>query len=814
MNSFATWSCIALAVLQLAACDKPNDPKQCAGVAAPTANAGADAMVGRRTAAVLDGSGSTATRDGASLTYVWLLTRVPIGSSAALVNPSSVNPSLTPDLYGQYTASLVVHDGCSWSTADTVTITATNTAPVARVSADQTVPSWTRLTLSGANSSDPNGDALTMGWTIQSAPAGSIATLSSSSGVMPTFTPDLAGTYVIALVVSDGQLSSAPATVTVTATDDTPPNCSGVPAPMAHAGADATVSKKTPASLNGGGSTSNRAGATLAYQWSLTQAPAGSAARLVNPTTVNPSFSPDVSGSYTVSLVVHNGCARSAADTVTITATNTAPVARVSADQTVPRRTQISLSGANSADANGDPVTMSWTLQSAPPGSTAALANASGVAPSFTPDLSGNYVVSLVVNDGEVNSAPAIVTVTATNSAPVANPGASRQTDVATTVTITGSGTDTNGDPLTYRWTLTAAPSGSTAQLTNPDQATVSITPDVPGNYTLSLVASDGELHSTPSAMTVTANPRINPLSFQPVDAEYSKSKDRIIFVAASPNALYIYDPLTNTQEAVPLPTMPTSVSVSPSGNRAAVGHNGYVSIVDLSAKAVTATHPVTCDVLDVVLGDGDYVYAFPRVDQWESIRTIKISTGTETTSDQSIYAGTRARLHPDGRKLYGADNGLSPSDIERYTIGANGTATYAYDSPYHGTYEMCGDLWFEETGARIYTRCGNVFHSTDNRTTDMTYIGALGGLNGTIRYLSHSSAAGKVVVVKTNSDELRIYDTGYLNYDGSITLPKWVVGTTPHTPTGQFVFFNAAGTRKHVVLRVAGSDHGVVTYH
>src|SRR5207247_2440005 len=162
--------------------------------------------------------------------------------------------------------------------------------------------------------------------------------------------------------------------------------------------------------------------------------------------------------------------------------------------------------------------------------------------------------------------------------------------------------------------------------------------------------------------------------------------------------------------EAVPLPVAPTAVSVAPGGMTAAAGHNGWVSHVNLSPAAITSTFAVSADVLDVVLAANRYAYAFPRHDQWETIRCINLTTGAETQSGvSSIYAGTLAKLHPNGTAIYGADNGLSPSDIEKYDI-SGGTARYLYDSPYHGDFPMCGDLWISNDGLRIFTRCGNVF--------------------------------------------------------------------------------------------------------
>lgn len=101
--------------------------------------------------------------------------------------------------------------------------------PVANAGSAQSVSVNTSATLNGSGSSDPDNDPLTYQWTIKSAPTGSHATLSGATSASPTFMPDIAGTFVISLVVNDGFLNSAPATVTITATSASlPPNPSTI----------------------------------------------------------------------------------------------------------------------------------------------------------------------------------------------------------------------------------------------------------------------------------------------------------------------------------------------------------------------------------------------------------------------------------------------------------------------------------------------------------------------------------------------------------------------------------------------------------
>jgi len=91
---------------------------------APVAYAGPDQTLSvTNLVAQLDGTGSY-DPDGDALSYNWLLTSVPAGSSAALSDPTDDMPTINIDLVGDYDAALIVNDGLAGSAADTVTITA------------------------------------------------------------------------------------------------------------------------------------------------------------------------------------------------------------------------------------------------------------------------------------------------------------------------------------------------------------------------------------------------------------------------------------------------------------------------------------------------------------------------------------------------------------------------------------------------------------------------------------------------------------------------------------------------------------------
>jgi hypothetical protein len=90
--------------------------------AAPTAVAGFDQILDAEQFVQLDGTASS-DPDGDLLAYSWSLQR-PVGSTATLTDKASPTPGFTPDVVGQYVATLVVNDGLAASSPDSVTITA------------------------------------------------------------------------------------------------------------------------------------------------------------------------------------------------------------------------------------------------------------------------------------------------------------------------------------------------------------------------------------------------------------------------------------------------------------------------------------------------------------------------------------------------------------------------------------------------------------------------------------------------------------------------------------------------------------------
>ncbi len=90
------------------------------------------------------------------------------------------------------------------------------------------------------------------------------------------------------------------------------------------------------------------------------------------------------------------------------------------------------------------------------------------------------------------------------NTPPVADAGPDQSAVEGDTVCFDGSGSsDADKDELSYFWTLTEWPAGSSAVLDNPTVDNPCVIADLPGTYRVSLTVNDGTVDSVPSAAEV-----------------------------------------------------------------------------------------------------------------------------------------------------------------------------------------------------------------------------------------------------------------------------------------------------------------------
>ncbi len=275
--------------------------------------------------------------------------------------------------------------------------------PIAKAGPKQTVPEGQTVQLDGSASFDEDGNPLTYLWT---APAG--ITLDDNTFVKPTFiAPEVKvnTNYVFTLVVNDGTDNSDPSTVTITVLQINK-------RPVANAGPNKSYNEGTFVSLDGSLS-KDPDGDVISYKWTSMDG-----IILFDALGVSPSFNaPQVNNdkSYRFKLEVADGILTSLPDTVVITVVNLnkKPVAFAGGDQTVNEGAIVQLDGSLSADADGEVISFKWVVPA-----NVILSSATVSKPTFTaPQVHRDsiLVLSLVVNDGHINSDTDKVSITVKN---------------------------------------------------------------------------------------------------------------------------------------------------------------------------------------------------------------------------------------------------------------------------------------------------------------------------------------------------------------------------------------------------------------
>jgi hypothetical protein len=279
----------------------------------------------------------------------------------------------------------------------TAALSTSNQPPLANAGPDQNVNEGMTVTLSGANSTDPEGGTLTYSWIQVS---GTPVTLSNPSAAQTTFMPPNVGsngeTLGFQLTVTDSSGLQSMDTCLVNVLWINQP-------PSANAGADLSVNEGMTVNLNGTGS-SDPDGSALAYWWDQVTGPPVtlSSTSVAQPTFVAPPVGP-AGESLSFQLTVTDPSGAQARDTciVNVVWVNQPPVANAGPDQNVNEGVTVSLNGTGSADPDGGMITYSWLQTS---GSPVALDNPGSAQPRFLAATGGStssLVFRLTVTDPE-----------------------------------------------------------------------------------------------------------------------------------------------------------------------------------------------------------------------------------------------------------------------------------------------------------------------------------------------------------------------------------------------------------------------------
>src|SRR6056297_3104173 len=578
---------------------------------------------------------------------------------------------------------------CSSATVS-IDVDPVNDAPTAdagAASTDEDTP--VTVTLTG---SDVEGDPLT--FAIASAPgSGSLGAITqvdaTTAEVVYTPNADFNGADSFTFTVNDGTADSAPATISLTVNPVNDP-------PAADAGA-ASTDEDTPVTVTLTGSDVEGDPLTFAIASAPGSGSLGAITQ-VDATTAEVVYTPnaDFNGADSFTFTVNDGTADSAPATISLTVNpvNDPPAAdagAASTDEDTP--VTVTLTG---SDVEGDPLT--FAIASAPgSGSLGAITQVDATTAEvvYTPnaDFNGADSFTFTVNDGTADSAPATIslTVNPVNDAPTADAGAA-STDEDTPVTVTLTGSDVEGDPLTFA--IASAPgSGSLGAITQVDATTAEVvyTPnaDFNGADSFTFTVNDGTADSAPATISLTVNPVNDPPA---ADAGAASTDEDTPVTVTLTGSDVDGDPLTfaiatgpgNGSVGTITQVTPTSASVTytPSAD-----FNGTDSFAFTANDGTVASAPATVALTISPVNDPPAANDGTATTEEDIAVTISLS-GSDVDGDALTFAiagvpssgalGMITQLTPTTAEVtYTPTTGFSGSDSFSYTA-SDGTVASA----------------------------------------------------------------------------------------------------------------------------------------
>jgi hypothetical protein len=357
------------------------------------------------------------------------------------------------------------------------------------------------LCFDGSASYDPDGDDIVeYAWSLSSRPTGSSAAMSPINDEQSCFTPDIAGTYRVALRVAsekNGGLRTWSEEVGCdVTTQDRAPVAEFQCIPEGNVGEELCFDGSTSSDPDGDD--------IIEYAWRLSSRPTGSSANISPENAAQSCFTPDVAGTYRVGLRVASSPGNGGGENVwsrevfcSVTTQDRPPVALFECISAGKIGEKLCFNASASSDPDGDDIIeYAWSLSVKPTGSSAVISPQNAVQSCFTPDAAGTYAVALKVasmnteGEGEkVWSEQVVCNVTTQDRPPVALFDCISEGKIGEKLCFNASASsDPDGDDIIeYAWRLSAKPTSSSAEMSPQNAVQSCFTPDAAGTYTVAL---------------------------------------------------------------------------------------------------------------------------------------------------------------------------------------------------------------------------------------------------------------------------------------------------------------------------------------
>lgn len=344
---------------------------------------------------------------------------------------------------------------------------------------------------------------------------------------------------------------------------------------------------------------------------------------------------------------------------------------------------------------------------------------------------------------------------------------------------------------------------------------------------TIILKTNDSSLPSynlsiTASAPGITKN--IRPIDGNIVDAVFNKNTNTLYYVTSLPNKFVAYDVVGRTVlNEISLSKAPTSFAISEDWTKAAVGHDGSLSAINIPNNKVTATYSLNYSVNDIAWAENDWFCYTQNGGNFTSLHWINTADGSlyEETNDTELDSKSVVKKVPNQPFLIATRNATSPSGFIAYDIATKSKKSYAHMD--------LTNFWFSENGDYIFAQNLNVYRTTSSTETtkkfdlDIPAISKIKTGNESyfgLKDIYHSDnylwiLQGDSYLSESLTQIYQLEDNDYTlvkkyNYDIYCQTDEQ---TTPFKVSANFIFANKEGTEIGVLCKGISNNTWVIQF-
>lgn len=348
-----------------------------------------------------------------------------------------------------------------------------------------------------------------------------------------------------------------------------------------------------------------------------------------------------------------------------------------------------------------------------------------------------------------------------------------------------------------------------------------------PGQNTATVNLKTNDRYHASYSITVTAsapgnNANTRAITGNVIDAVFNKNTNTLYYVTSSPSKLIAYDvKARSVLNEIVLSKAPTCFAISEDWTKAAVGHNGSLSAINLTSNTVTATYTSDYSINDIAWAANDWFCYTQKGGSFSGLHWINTATGAvyEDKDQSSLDGNSFVKKVPNQAYLIATRGNTSPSGFLCYDIASKSKKSYAHMD--------LSNFWMSEDGQYIYAQNSNIYRttsstgSTDNFNSNINAIGKIDTPSSyRISFGYHSNH--NLWVIQSDSYTSDASASIYQFEDNDYTLVKKYAYDMLYQPENQasafnvnanYVFANNEGTEISVLCKGVSNSNWIIQF-